>query len=275
MKGIWARLGIAAWAAACLTALAGSGAAASLDVIKARGELAVGVKADAPPFGYRDASGELTGLEVDLARDLAARLGVRLKLFPVAASSRLQFLGLGSIDVVIATIAVTEKRESRAGLIVPPYYQTEIAALTGRKTGIAAAAGLGGRTVCAVANAHYAEALAAAAPGLKPVAVRDLDEGADALRRGRCVALAGENVKLINLTRRDPAAWVDYAAVPLGVMPLPWAIAVQPHEKDAPLGQFIAAAVADWHKSGKLMALERQWLGETTGWTAAMHAKMR
>jgi polar amino acid transport system substrate-binding protein len=275
MKGIWARLGIAAWAAACLTALAGSGAAASLDVIKARGELAVGVKADAPPFGYRDASGELTGLEVELARDLAARLGVRLKLFPVAASSRLQFLGLGSIDVVIATIAVTEKRESRAGLIVPPYYQTEIAALTGRKTGIAAAGDLNGKTVCTIANAYYADALTAAAPGMKTVAAPSQAEGTDALRQGRCAALSGENVKLIALMRAEPGIWAGYAVIPLGVMPLPWAIAVQPHEKDAPLGQFIAAAVADWHKSGKLMALERQWLGETTGWTAAMHAKMR
>ncbi len=47
-----------------------------LQQIKSKGVLTVGVKADYPPFGYREPDGTINGIEPDLARDLAKRLGV-------------------------------------------------------------------------------------------------------------------------------------------------------------------------------------------------------
>jgi polar amino acid transport system substrate-binding protein len=42
-----------------------------LDDVKARGTLVVGVKADYRPFGFRDPSGAIIGIEPDLAADVA------------------------------------------------------------------------------------------------------------------------------------------------------------------------------------------------------------
>jgi len=46
-----------------------------LDNVKKRGTLIVGVKADYKPYGFRDPSGKIVGIEPDLAQDVADRLG--------------------------------------------------------------------------------------------------------------------------------------------------------------------------------------------------------
>ncbi|MCJ7830802.1 MAG: transporter substrate-binding domain-containing protein, partial [Desulfobacterales bacterium] len=63
-----------------------------------RGTLVVGVKADYKPWGFRDASGALVGMEIDMAQDVADAMGVKLELEAVQSSNRMQFLEQGKID---------------------------------------------------------------------------------------------------------------------------------------------------------------------------------
>src|SRR3954449_3242542 len=100
----------AAAAALGLALAATPSAAQTLDKIKQRGVLVVGTKADYKPFGFRDTSGAIVGFEPDLARDVAGRLGVRLELEPVVSSNRMQFLQQGKIDLMLATMNVTQER---------------------------------------------------------------------------------------------------------------------------------------------------------------------
>ena len=46
-----------------------------------RGKVVIGVKADYKPWGYRNASGDLVGMEIDMAKDVAAAMDVKLELF--------------------------------------------------------------------------------------------------------------------------------------------------------------------------------------------------
>ena len=57
--------------------------------IKQKGKMVVGVKADYKPFGYTDPAGKIVGLEIDLANDIAKRLGVAIELVPVVAANRM------------------------------------------------------------------------------------------------------------------------------------------------------------------------------------------
>ena len=63
-----------------------------MEHILQRGRLIVGVKTDYPPWGMVAPDGSIVGLEPDLARDAAERLGVALELVPVTAGNRLQRL---------------------------------------------------------------------------------------------------------------------------------------------------------------------------------------
>ena len=80
-----------------VSALGLSAAAADvLDTVKERGTLIVGVKADYKPYGFLDTSGAVIGIEPDLAKDVADKLGVEVELVPVVSSNRMQFLEQGN-----------------------------------------------------------------------------------------------------------------------------------------------------------------------------------
>ena len=51
--------------------------------VMSRGKIVVGVKADYKPWGYRDSSGEIVGMEIEMAKDVAAKMGVDLELVAV------------------------------------------------------------------------------------------------------------------------------------------------------------------------------------------------
>ena len=86
------------------------------------GKIAIGVKADYKPWGYRDESGELVGMEIDMANEVAAAMGVEAELVPVQSSNRMQFLEQGKIDMLIATMSDRADRREIVGIPGPNYY---------------------------------------------------------------------------------------------------------------------------------------------------------
>ena len=90
--------------------------------IKQKGKMVVGVKADYKPFGYTDPSGKIVGLEIDLANDLAKRMGVQIELVPVVAANRMEFVKQGRTDLMIATMAYKPDRAEVVGIPQPFYY---------------------------------------------------------------------------------------------------------------------------------------------------------
>ena len=140
-------LGVAAIATLALAAA--SPAWAQTDTIasvKQKGKLVVGVKADYKPFGYTDPSGNIVGVEVDLANDVARRLGVQVELVPVIAANRMEFLKQGRIDLMIATMAYKPDRAEVVGIPEPFYYAGAANVFAKKSSGLKTWADLKGKT---------------------------------------------------------------------------------------------------------------------------------
>ena len=131
----------------------------TLDNVKRKGVLVVGTKADYAPFGFLDASGNIVGLEADLAGDVAKRLGVKLELVPVTSANRMQLLQEGKIDLMIATMSVTPEREKAVGIISPHYYATRIGVLAPKSANIKDETDLKGKRICALAGVFFNDRL--------------------------------------------------------------------------------------------------------------------
>lgn len=74
----------------------------SLERVRAVGQLVVGTDASFPPFSSVNGQGQLVGYEIDLAGELARRMGVRAAFVNVDTGSILDALLVGKLDVVIA-----------------------------------------------------------------------------------------------------------------------------------------------------------------------------
>ncbi|AEK61113.1 transporter substrate-binding domain-containing protein [Collimonas fungivorans] len=87
-------------------------AADLLDTVKTRGTLKVAMEGNYPPFNFKDPkSGELTGFEVDVAKLLAAKLGVKPEFTTTEWSGILAGLGAGKYDVILNQVGITEARQ--------------------------------------------------------------------------------------------------------------------------------------------------------------------
>lgn len=95
----------------------------TLDLVSRHGELRVCSTGDSRPFSHRDSGGRWSGTDVELAGDLALRLGVRLTLVPTTWPTMLDALSGGRCDIVMSGVAVTLERAARASYSQP--YLTE------------------------------------------------------------------------------------------------------------------------------------------------------
>jgi polar amino acid transport system substrate-binding protein len=256
--------------------IVGGANADTLDNIKQKETLVVGVKADYPPWGMRDSNGNIVGMEIDMAKDVARRLDVKLVLVPVLSSNRMQMLQQGQIDLMIATLSVNDERRRAVGVIEPLYYASGVAMLVNRSSGIKSPADLKGKPVCALQGASYNRAVSEKYVGGDLVAFKGVPENEQALLDRRCAAWVYDDAILIYKKNSEPDKWKDYDVIALPDIPaLPWGIAVRSEERDGPWGKYMSTVVQDWHKSGLLLELEKRWLGDNTEWLKEAHDKTK
>lgn len=92
----------------------------TLEDIQKAGTVRVGVLVDFPPFGIMNEKNEPDGLDIDVAKAIAEKMGVKLDIVPVTGPNRIPYLQTGQIDMVIASLAITKERSEQV-LFSAPY----------------------------------------------------------------------------------------------------------------------------------------------------------
>lgn len=126
-----------------------------LDDIIASGTLKCAAVLDFPPMGFRNDSNEPDGYDVDMCKDLAKILGVKLKIVETPFPDRIPALVSGRADVGIASTSDTLERAKTIGFSIP-YFAFEFNVLTRDDTGIKNYEDLCGKKVGNVAGTYEA-----------------------------------------------------------------------------------------------------------------------
>ena len=104
----------------------GDGTAGTLQDVKARGKLVVGVKTDFPPLGFLDKKGVNRGLDIDIAKALSKELFGNehaVEFVSVTSENRIPLLIAGNVDVIAGTLTITEERKREVDFSMP-YFVT-------------------------------------------------------------------------------------------------------------------------------------------------------
>jgi len=101
--------------------------------VRARGEIVVGLSGDQPPLNSTEASGEIIGLEPDIAQLLADSLGVKLRMVAKPFNALLPALAAGEVDAVISGMTMTPERNLDVAF-VGPYFVSGKSVLAKAKT---------------------------------------------------------------------------------------------------------------------------------------------
>ena len=230
-----------------------------------RGKVVVGVKADYKPWGYRDSSGELVGMEIDMAKDAAAKMGVDVELVPVQSSNRMQFLEQGKVDMFIATMSDRPDRRKIVGITLPNYYTSGTNILAPKALGFKSWEDLRGKPVCGKQGAFYNKVVTERY-GVEVVAFTGNAEAKQALRDKKCVAWVYDDSSI--MSDLSSGNWNDFEMPLASEDDNPWGLAVPVAEKDCVFGNFMSGLTYNWHNSGQLVEWEKKWGIQPTAYLA-------
>ena len=93
-----------------------------LDSVKQAGVLKIGLEGTYPPFDYRNSDGQLEGFDVDVAKAIAARLGVKPEFVPTEWSGIIAALQAGKFDVIVNQVTITPQRQQALDFSQPYTY---------------------------------------------------------------------------------------------------------------------------------------------------------
>ncbi len=88
----------------------------SLDSIKEKGKFILGLDDSFPPMGFRDENNEIVGFDIDLAKEVTARMGVELVVQPISWDSKEMELNSGNIDCIWNGMSINDDRKEAMNL---------------------------------------------------------------------------------------------------------------------------------------------------------------
>ena len=260
MKKITIKVLLTFFLAFGLTANALAGEA--MDRILQRGELIVGTSGNQVPFTATTTTGGLIGMDIDLAKLIAANMGLKVKFEKMPFAELLPSLQAGKIDLVLSGVTMTLKRNLKVAF-VGPYYISGKAVLTKTQTiaNIQSPDNLNKPeiTFAALRNSTSKDFVDNVAPKAKLVVTDSLNDAVKLLLNDKVDALVSDYPFSAVTAYRYPDRNLKASQVPLNFEPL--AIAVQ---DDALLINWLQNFIEYMKATKELERLQKFWLANAS-----------
>ena len=198
-----------------LLAAAAATAEDALETIKNRGTLVVGMEGNWSPWTYHDEkTGELTGLEVDIANLIAEGLGVKADFQEAPWDALLAGVNAGRFDIICNGVGYTEERAQSYNFTTPYVYSNKVLVVAESNEDIKTVDDLKGKKTANSASSTYAAL--AEQYGATLVPVDTLGETMDMLVQGRVDATINAQVSIADYLKEHPEAKIKTVQVLAG-----------------------------------------------------------
>jgi polar amino acid transport system substrate-binding protein len=232
----------------------------ALDEVMAKRLITIAIPTDYPPYGSVGTDLQPQGLDIEMARLIATKLGVKVELVPVTSANRIPYLQTKKVDLVISTLGKNAEREKVIDFTAAysPFYQAVFAA---KALPVKGAADLNGKTVGVTRGAMEDVELSKIAPaGVDIKRFEDNNATVAAFVSGQVQVIATGAAVAGNMMARNPTLGAEYKFV-LKDSPNFIGVAKGEDKLRGKVNEIIAAAKA----SGEIDAMCRKWLGRPAG----------
>ena len=228
-----------------------------------RKPLIIGTDATYPPFEFKDGTGSLEGVSVDMGKALAAHLGCPVEFRNIAFDGLITALKTGSIDIIISSMTANDERRKSLDFS-DPYVTTGICLLLPKNSTIKSADELktGERTVVVKIGTTGEQWVRANLPKAKMVALDADPACVMEVSKGTADAWVYDQISVMNYSLRNPDTTKALLA-PIRIEQ--WAVGLR--KGDDQLRQQINDFLADYRSKGgfakladKYLAAEREFM---------------
>ena len=213
--------------------------AATLDAVKARGEVNCGVNVGLKGFAQTNSLGDYSGLDADFCRAVASAVfddPDAVNFVPLSSSERFDAIKSKSIDVLSRNTTWTMSRNTSYGEFVGVNYYDGQGFMVSKRSGIRSALELDNKRIC-IERATTTELNAidyfdVSDMRYRPLYFTSVSEKTDAYLDGKCAAITSDRSALAAIRASFP--------VPEAYLILPEVISKEP------LGPMVPAGDSDW-----------------------------
>lgn len=228
-----------------------------LNLITSRGELLVGVKTDTYPFGYLDEKGHFAGYDAALARLIARGIlgsDKKVKFIPVTASDRMMKLYSGDVDMIIATMSITPKRQEILDFSIP-YYTAGQALLVRKGSDVKTLQDLNKKRAIIVFGSTSERSLKMAVPSVGVIGYKTYTDAFNALKKGKADAIVSDDTILLGLALKDDSVEL----LPKRYSKEPYAVAFKKGPESRTLRSAVNEIIKVETKNGNLRKIQESY----------------
>ena len=169
--------------------------------------LRIGIKFDQPGLGY-DEGGSYSGFDVDVAKYVAAELGVseeNIEFVEAPSANRENLLANEQVDMIFATYSITDTRKETVDF-AGPYFVAGQDLLVPTDSDIAGPEDLEGKNLCSVTGSTSAQKIKDQYPGVQLVEQPGYAECVTAMGGGQIDAVTTDDIILAGLAAQEANA---------------------------------------------------------------------
>ncbi|GGN72198.1 glutamate ABC transporter substrate-binding protein [Nocardia rhizosphaerihabitans] len=235
----------------------------TVDAIRARGRLIVGLDAGSNLFSFRDPlTGRIVGFDADIAREIARDLLGNPDLIEyrsLASEERERALREHTVDLIAKTMTITCERKERVAFSTV-YLRADQRVLAVKNSGINGLADLAGKRVCVARGTTSLDHIRRDQPAATILTVPTWADCLVVLQQRQVDAVSTDDAILAGLAAQDPYTEV----VGESISAEPYGIGIPKGDDD--LVRFVNATLERIRNDGTWVRIHRRWLaslGET------------
>lgn len=227
-----------------------------VEKIKKRDKIVVGVKYDTFLFGYKDpVDRQVKGFEIDLMKEFAKHLlgdEQKAEFREVTSKTRIKLLKSGDVDVVVATMTITEQRKRQIDF-TDVYFLAGQSLLVKKGSGIQSIHDLKGKRVSTAKGATSGKNIKKLVPEVKVEEYENYADALTALKSGKVDAITTDDSILFGMERQNP----DLEVVGGQFTKEPYGMGIRKDQQE--LKNELNKFIAEIKQNGKYDEIYRKW----------------
>ncbi|WP_120497384.1 transporter substrate-binding domain-containing protein [Kiloniella sp. EL199] len=226
----------------------------TLDNIKERGKVVIGIQGDNPPFGFLDSTGKNDGYDADLSKLFAKHLGVDLELVIVTNQNRIAALQTGKVDALFATLGISAKRAESLQYSIP-YAEDSMPVIAPIETAVSDFQDLNSLTVGVPKGSTQENVLPKVADKANMLSFDDDSATIQALLSGQVDAIGGNQFAMGRIEERAPGKFEKKLVLATNYKGVGTIL------EDAKINATVNSFLEGLKKDGTMETLYQKWFG--------------
>jgi polar amino acid transport system substrate-binding protein len=250
----------------------------TLDEVKRRGTLVVGMEAAYVPYEFVK-DGKIIGYDPDIIAITVKNLGVKAQLIDTAWNGIIPALYAGKFDCIISAMTITAERAQKVLFSMPYADASNVILLRADEGRIKTASDLSGKTIgvqlgsaaAGIIKVYEAKLEAGGKPGYAEVKQYEhYPEAYQDLLNGRTDAVVNSKSTMMVMMRDVPGKF----KLLNGITDITAYFGMAFRKDDTRLRDFVNSELAQLKKDGRLAELQRKWFGGTMATPNTVPAKL-